>query len=157
MPWKNFVPISKEPAMTPDPLPPDLLALERELAARWQPEPPADLRSRVLAAAGEAVTIRQPIPTRIGFAGFAAATAAAALLAINLSASVANDTDWRLNAAVSGLDVAAIAAHVRTLNPDFSDGEAIRQAILLRTAAGLTPAPMLAPSADELLSKKELD
>jgi hypothetical protein len=144
--------------MTPDPLPPDLLALERELAARWQPDPPADLRSRVLAAAGEAITIRQPIPTRTGFAGFAAATAAAALLAINLSTSVANDVDWRSTAPADETAVADIAAQVRALDPDVTDREAFRQVFLLHTAANLTATPMPTPSADRiLLSHKDLE
>ena len=48
--------------MTPDPLPPDLLALERELAARPQPGPPAGLRARVLATARHELTLPRPTP-----------------------------------------------------------------------------------------------
>ena len=61
--------------MTPDPLPPDLLALERELAARQRPGPPAGLRARVLAAARRERATPRPEPSRGGFGRFAAATA----------------------------------------------------------------------------------
>jgi hypothetical protein len=139
--------------MTPDPLPPDLLALERELAARPRMDASAELRSRVLAAAEQELPGLRPASAPAGFARFAAATAAAALLAINLSASVANDTDWRL--ITSRADVANIAANVRALDPDVTDREAVRQAILMRAAAGLTPAPV--PTADHVLSHKDLE
>lgn len=149
---------------TPEPLPPDLLALERELAARPVPGPPTELRARVLAAviqerpglvvqpsrlhrAGET-----PAPlNRGGFGRFAAATAAAALVAINLSASLANDTNWRLRPV--GPDVAA--DRLRALDPDMPAREARRQALGLRAAAGLTVTP--APAADRILRTKEPD
>jgi hypothetical protein len=119
--------------------PPDLLALERELANRPQPEPPAELRARVL----DAVSRERPTPhselARNGFARFAAATAAAALLAINLSASVANDTDWRLRPARPAS--ADDADCIRELVPDLPEREVRRQALLLRSAAGLTATP----------------
>jgi hypothetical protein len=137
--------------MTPDRLPPDLLALERELAARPRSDPPADLRPRVLAAVGRELPGPRPVPAPYRLGRFAAATAAAALLAINLSASVANDTDWRLAAPTA--DVRDIAARVRALNPELSDREALREAILLHTSAGLAPAP----AADGILSHKDLE
>jgi hypothetical protein len=139
--------------MIPDPLPPDLHALERALADRPRPGPSADLRDRVLAA----IRAERPGPRadrpRTGFARFAAATAAAALLAINLSASVANDTDWHLRRPAGGPDVAAVADRLRELAPDVTEREALRQALLLRAGSGLTPAP--APTADGILWHKE--
>jgi hypothetical protein len=142
--------------VTPNPLPPDLLALERELTAWPQPEPPAELRARVLAAVSRERPAPRPEPVRAGFARFAAATAAAALLAINLSASVANDADWRLRPA-DGTDLVSVADRIRELAPDVSDRDARRQALLLRAAAGLTPTPAPAPAADRIYSHKDFD
>jgi hypothetical protein len=143
--------------MNPDPLPPDLLALEHELAACSNLDPRAELRSRVLATVEREWPSLRPTSDRAGFARFAAATAAATLLAINLSASVANDTDWRRKLPVTDSDVANVAAHIRALDPDASDRDVVRQTILLHTAAGFAPTPMLAPSVDDILSKKELN
>ena len=139
--------------MTPDPLPPDLLALERELAARPQPGPSAELRARVLMAARRELTMPRPNPARRDFGRFAAATAAAALLAINLSASLANNTDWHLRAPADG--PAAAADRIRELAPDLPEREARRQALLLRAAAGLAAAPVPAPPTDRALWTKE--
>jgi hypothetical protein len=139
--------------VTPDPLPPDLLDLERKLANRPQPGPPVELRARVLAAVSRERPTPRAAPVRNGFARFAAATAAAALLAINLSASLANDTDWHLRP--TGPDSAAVADRIRELAPDLSDREARRQALLLRASAGLTPAPR--PAANSFLRDRESD
>ena len=143
--------------MTPEPLPPDLLALERELADRPVPEAPAELRSRVLAAVSRERPTPRAKPARGGFARFAAATAAAALLAVNLSASLANNTDWRLRLPPSGPDVADLAEQIHTLAPDLPDEEARRQAVLLRAAATLVPAPAPLPPADRDFWNKEPD
>jgi hypothetical protein len=143
--------------VTPDPLPPDLLALERALAARPRPEPSAGLRDRVLTAAERERPGPRTGPERRDFVRFAAATAAAALLAINLSASLANNTDWHLSARADGPAVADVAGRLRELTPDVSEREAVRQALLLRAAAGLTPAPVPAPPADRTLWHKEPD
>ncbi len=138
--------------MTPDPLPPDLLALERALAARPRPEPSAELRGRVLAAVR-----RERRPARAGFPRFAAATAAAALVAINLSASVANDADWGLRWQSDRRDVGEAADRIRELAPDLPDREVVRQAVLLNAAANLVPAPAPAPPADDIFWNKESD
>ena len=105
--------------MTPEALPPDLLALKRELASRALPEPPAELRSRVLMLVGLEWPSPRPSLSRDRFVRFVAAVAAAALLAINLSASVANDTDWFAAAPTDRADVAAIAAHLRRWTRTF--------------------------------------
>ncbi len=138
-----------------DPLPPDLLGLERELAARPQPDPPAELRSRILSAVERERPGLRTRPAPRGFGRFAAATAAAALLAINLSASVANDTDWHL--ATPPENLREITANIRVLDPSLSDRDALRQALLLHTAAGLAPAPVPVPPADRILSNKDLE
>ena len=143
--------------MMPDPLPPELRALERELAARPRPEPPADLRSRVLSAVMVERPSPRPTPAQGGFGWFVAATAAAVLLAINLSASVANDTGWCIARSDPGADVAETTSRVRALDPDTSHRDAVRQAILLHTAAGLTPAPVPAPAADRRFWNKDAD
>jgi hypothetical protein len=133
------VPHSGRPTTTPDSLPPDLLALERELTNRPEPGPPGELRARVLDAVSRERPTPRPESVRGGFARFAAATAAAALLAINLSASVANDTDWHLRPA--GPASADDIDRIRELVPDLPEREVRRQALLLRSAAGLTAAP----------------
>jgi len=124
--------------VTPDPLPPDLLALERELTTRPRPGPPTDLRSRILAAVGRERPGPRSEPAGGGFARFALATAAAALLAVNLSASLANDTDWHLRPTAADPN---LADRIRELAPDLPEREVRRQALLLRAAVGLTPAP----------------
>jgi hypothetical protein len=139
--------------VTPDPLPPELVELERELASRPQPTPPAELRARVLDAVGRERPTPRPEPARDGFARFAAATAAAMLLAVNLSASLANDTDWRPRPAAT--DLGEVADRLRALDPDMPDREARRQALVLRAAAGLTPAPV--PNPNRILRTRELD
>lgn len=143
--------------MTPDPLLPDLLALERELAARARPEPSAELRSRVLTMARREWTVPRPDPVRRDFGRFAAATAAAVLLAINLSASLANNTDWHLSGSSVGPDIAEVAGRIRELAPDIPKREARRQAVLLRATANLTPAPAPVAPADRTLWHKELE
>jgi hypothetical protein len=128
--------------MTDDPLPPELLTLERELTDRPWSGPPAELRSRVLAAVAAGRPSPRLPPARVGFAGFVAATAAAALLAINLSASVANDSGLSVARYGGGAVVAETADHVRALDPDASDRDALRQAIVLHAVANITPAPV---------------
>src|SRR5438067_1622521 len=79
----------------------------RGLAARPRPEPPAGLRARVLAAARRQWAVPRVPADRRDFGRFAAATAAAVLLAINLSASLANNTDWHLRLPAEGPDATA--------------------------------------------------
>ena len=65
--------------------------------------------------------------------------AAAVLLGINLSMSVAADTDWDLTPGVEPAEVAATADRLRALAPDLPESELRRQALLARAGAGLTP------------------
>jgi hypothetical protein len=132
--------------MDPNELPPDLAELERRLAGRPRPEPAAGLRPRVLAAVG------RELGRRGGGSAwrFAAATAAAALLWINFSMSVANDMDWRLGRGLDGATLAAAAGRLRQLVPELPEREALRQALLLQAGSRLVPAPDLRPSADRI-------
>jgi hypothetical protein len=75
-------------------------------------------------------------------------------LAINLSASVANDMNWHLRRPAGGPDVAEVADRLRELAPDVSEREALRQALLLRAGSSLTPAPTPAPTAEDILHKE---
>jgi len=71
--------------MRPDPLPPELSDLERDLAARAGPEPPPGLRDRALAAAAAERRAAGRPPHR----AFARAwLAAAAVLVLNLAMTV---------------------------------------------------------------------
>jgi hypothetical protein len=112
---------------TPD-LPPELAELERRLQQRHKQEPSASLRQRVL----DAGRGREPVAAG-GFWRFAAAVVAAALLAINLSMSAANNTDWRLAGDAPRGDVAGGS-------DDGSDREARRQALLFEARSRLAPA-----------------
>jgi hypothetical protein len=138
--------------MTGPDLPPDLAALERELAALGQPGPPA-LRPRVLAAVGRELRRDGRRPAW----RFAAATAAAVLLWVNLSMSVANNTDWRLAPATEPGQIAATADRLRELAPDLPDAELRRQALLARAGAALAPAVNLSPSWEQIRTTKERD
>ena len=114
---------------TPD-LPPDLAELERRLEQRPRHEPDASLRRRVLDA------VRRDGDSG-GFWRFAAAVAAAALLAMNRSMSAANGTDWRL----------ADAPREGARRGETSDREAQRQALLFEGRSRLAPgAPASRPS-----------
>jgi hypothetical protein len=127
-------------------LPPELADLERRLADRPRPGPPAELRRRVLAAVARAGS-----PADVGFGWFAAAAAVLALLAINLSMSVASGTDWRLAGQRGPQDVAASADRLHKVLPELSEREARRQALILEGRARLTPAaPLPAPSPADL-------
>lgn len=104
-----------------DPLPPDLAALERELAARPGVTPPEGHRGRILVAvSGELDAARRS--SRRWWAG----AAAAALLWANLSLSVANDTGWAMRSEPDTAATAALAAEVRALLPDLPEREAAR-------------------------------
>jgi hypothetical protein len=121
--------------MDPAELPPDLAHLERRLAERPRQEPPADLRQRVLAALGRGCGREAT-----GFWRFVAAVAAAVVLAINLSMSAANDTDWRLGGDLAPKQTAS-ADRIREVLPELSEREARRQAVLLRARSFLTLVP----------------
>jgi hypothetical protein len=127
-------------------LPDDLAELERRLAGRPRPEPDAALRRRVVGS------VRDELERdRRRFAGawrYAAALAAAVLLGANLSLGVAVSADWRRDEA--GDDIGTTVARLRQLDPELTEDEARRQALLLQTRAHLVPAPVVRPPAEQI-------
>src|SRR5262245_7894797 len=125
-------------------LPPDLSALERRLAERPRAEPAADLGPRLLAATRAALRHR-PVPPAAGWRSWAA-LAAAVLVGINLSMSLAADTDWDLAPGVDPAEVAATWNRLRAAAPDLPESELRRQALLAWAGARLTPTVDLNPN-----------
>ncbi len=125
-------------------LPDDLAGLERRLARRVRPEAGAALRERVLGSVRD--ELRRPV-RRGGAWRYAAALAAVVLLGANLSLSAALRADWRRCG--NGDDqLTATAARLRQLDPELSEREARREALLLQARARLAPVPVVpAPTA----------
>jgi hypothetical protein len=137
-------------------LPPDLAALERRLAARPRIEPSPEFGPRVLAASRTARGRRPAATTAAGWRPWAGA-AAAILFGINLSKSVAADTDWHLLPGAEPGQVAATADWLRAQAPDLPESELRRQALLARAGAGLTPTVDLTPNRERIRTAKEPD
>jgi hypothetical protein len=135
-------------------LPPDLAELENRLADRPRAEPSAHLAARVRAATR---TVLRPTPPTSDGWQFWAAVAAVLLVGINLSMSVAADTDWNLTRPADPAPLAATAERLRAMAPELSDDELQRQALLLRAGAGLTPTVPLAPNWQRFRITKERD
>jgi hypothetical protein len=125
--------------------------LERLLAERPSPDPPAGLRLRVLAAARRELA-RPPAVWRPW-----AVAAAAVLLGINLSMSLSADTDWHLAADVDPRQAAAMTSQLRTLAPDLPESELRRQALLARAGAELPRVLNLSSSMDRTSHTQERD
>jgi hypothetical protein len=132
-------------------LPPELADLERELLGRPRPETGVAFRRRVLAAVRSELSRRKVCWSEHIPWGFMAGTAAAALLWVNFSMSVANDTAWRFSAPpeLGGLDAAA--GRIHDLAPELPEREAYRQALLLRLSLSSTPLPAVSASPDPRL------
>lgn len=135
-------------------LPPDLADLERRLA-RGRVGLPASLRGRVLAAVRRELN-RGPAD----FAGrrawpSLATAAAAALLWINFSMSVANNMDWRLGNSLDAGAIHATAGRIHGLLPELPPRERYRQALLLQAGSRLAPAPGLEPSPARVFPYRE--
>jgi hypothetical protein len=124
--------------MTDPELPPDLAALERRLADRPRAGPADDLGPRLLAATRAALRDGPVDAPTAGWASWAA-LAAAVLVGINLSMSLAADTDWDLTPGVDPAEVAATWERLRAAAPDLPESEFRRQALLARAGARLTP------------------
>jgi hypothetical protein len=132
-------------------LPPDLDALEQELYAHARPGPEPTLRSRVLAAVRRELDQDERRPAW----RFAVATAAAVLLWINFSMSISNDMNWPL---VGGLDeerLESSAARIRALDPELSEREARRQALVAQAHFRSAPGPSLGGDPNRILRGKE--
>ena len=127
--------------MTDPELPSDLADLERRLADRPRAEPSAGLGPRVL---GAARLVLRPRPAAASWRSWAA-LAAAVLVGVNLSMSVAGSADWRLTASVEPEQVTATADRLRAAAPELPERELRRQALLHRAGAGLTPTVDLNP------------
>src|SRR4051794_23898222 len=104
-------------------LPADLADLERRLAARSRPSPPAGLRERVVAAARR--------ETGGGAGPYVSGLAAAVLIGAALSLAVAPRLHGR---AADGEEKSlnASAQRLRQLDPELSADEARGQALLLQ-------------------------
>lgn len=127
--------------MTDPELPADLAALERRLTDRLRVEPSSGLGPRVLDAAR---MVQLPRPVAASWRSWAA-LAAAVLVGINLSMSVAGSADWRLTAGVEPGQIDATADRLRAAAPELSERELRRLALLYRAGAGLTPTVDLNP------------
>jgi hypothetical protein len=144
--------------MTDADLPPDLAALERELAGRPPVEPSAAFGPRLLAATRDALRHR-PAVAAVPAVGWRvwASVAAALLIGINVSMSVANHTVWHLTGGVEPGQVAATADRLRALAPDLPEAELRRQALLARAGAGLPPVLDLFSSGERIRTIRERD
>src|SRR4029453_6928165 len=98
------------------------------------------LAARGLAASRDA--LRQPTPPALSNWHTWAAVAAALLLAVNLSMSVAANTDWDF----APEPPVTTAEQLRAIAPDLPESELRRQALLTRAAAGLSPPVYLSPN-----------
>jgi hypothetical protein len=123
-------------------LPKELTDLEQQLAARALPEPSPELRGRVITAIRQK-TVEGPALGVTGAWRFAAALAAALLLMLNLSMSVANRAErdgWR-RPQQQKQDTAAAARKLAQIVPELSEQEAFRTVLLLQNDPPLILAP----------------
>lgn len=123
-------------------LPAELAELEAELQKALAGSPGVSLRSRVLAAMRGEVRAQPLRPRRGVTLSFLAGTAAAALLWLNLSMSLVNNT-WRVALAPPQDGVEELAARMRTLMPELTVEEAHRQAATALARSVLAPAGAL--------------
>ena len=121
------------------PLPPELEGLERLLAARERRQPPPEMKQRLLFGV-RAELHRSQDSSRWAFA---VAVAATVLVWLNLSLCATQATDCGLALRGPHQPVEDQAEQIRQLLPDLPPREAMRQAVLLRAATGVTPCPRL--------------
>jgi hypothetical protein len=115
--------------------------LERMLAARTPLEPDPRFRQRVLTAMRAELHLPVAPTSPRSLWQLAALTAAALLLAVNFSMSVAGDADFRLAARTSPDQVTATANRLRGLYPELSEDEARRTALVLRAGSESVTVP----------------
>jgi hypothetical protein len=124
--------------MRPDPPLPDRRDLERELAGRTCPEPPADLRNRILAALAAQRQAMSPAPHKRWRMVWQAA--AAVILAGNLVLSAANGL--RSQSLLSREGESAGVAHTGPLpEPAGNEPDARFWAFAANALTELKPAP----------------
>lgn len=119
------------------PLPPELVLLEQDLAARPRGRPSAELKERCLGGL-RAELRRQPSRNRWAFA---VAVSASVLVGLNLSLSASQATDFGLRLDGRQTSVVKTAEQIRRLLPEMPPQEAMRQAVLLRASAEVVPCP----------------
>jgi hypothetical protein len=133
----------------------ELAALERRLAGRNAAAAPPGLRGRILAVVRRELSLRPEDVSEHGGWRWWAVAAAAVLLWVNFSMSVVNNIDWRLSGAVGRADIERGARRLQELMPDLPAGEAFRQALLLRAASQVAPAPHGRVSLDRVLQQRK--
>ena len=116
--------------MDPFDLSPELAEVERRLAARGHPQPPADFRRRVLSALRDEPTVRRPVWSL-------AVAAAAVLLLLNLAMSLENHRAGPRAPRDVGVDVSTAAGEMRQRHPDLSEQEAYQLVLLVQTPPAL--------------------
>jgi hypothetical protein len=120
-------------------LPPELQQLQEELLAHPRPDPPANLRQRVMdGVCGEL----RPNGWRARWA-FAASLAAAVLVWVNLSLTATRATDCGLRVGYLPEVVDETTQQIVRLLPQISPEEARREALLLQAGSLLPPYPNL--------------
>jgi hypothetical protein len=139
--------------MNLEPLPPGLRELEQALARRPAPEPPADLRARVLSAMSAPVPAA---PRRAAWHwGLAWKAAAAVVLALNLALTAANASRYRRLAEAPPAD-APLARYVTAPGAAGATDADDRIPILTASAlANWAPAPDAGPLGRSVFSTEE--
>lgn len=130
--------------MNPEPLPPEFRELEDRLARRPLPDPPAEFRTRLLAAASA-----QPTQTRPASRWrFVVRVAAAAVLLLNLGLSIANGARFQQLEALG----ASGPSFVRPESPDSDDG---LETLAASAFMSLRPAPDVGALGRNYFSREE--
>ena len=116
--------------------------LERLLAVRKSPCPSPGFSDRVLGAVRDELSRRRSSPSkRLGFWNFAAAAAAVAVVWVNLSMSVVNNTEWDFRQTGNGKERRILAEEIRELVPEMSKAEAAWRAATMLASAQLAKVP----------------
>ncbi len=122
-------------------LPPDLSALEADLAGRTLPDAPPGLRDRILAVAERAQAER--LASRRSWATFLGGLAAAFLVAANLALGAVNATTFLKARARGQVGTAALAQQIQEAVPELSAEEARCRAVLHQAGSRLGPPVLL--------------
>ena len=132
---------------TPE-LPPDLKRLERLLAERERPEPPSDLKARIIGKMETELHRAQLPPLRPnGWWAFVATAAASLVFMFNLSSSAARTTSYDLRLAASPKSTDISLEQIQELMPELTQREALRYAVTLHAGSRLARCPDVGSSA----------
>ena len=145
--------------MEPSDLPPELGELEQRLAARLRPQPPADLRPRVLAAVRLELAARPAAAQRKWRRTwqYAAAAAAGVLLVLNLAMSMDNRSNFPASRAADRADIQQAAARICELVPFITHEDAMREALILRAGSHLEMVPQLRTGVTGLRALRQIE